>query len=81
MKNLEDLLSSARTVHARYQAGRMERETVREWVLGLSEYPPPHGPRVREAAEWFKPLRSETEAEELKPVDLDTLQAIFLPGA
>ncbi len=80
MKNVEDLVTSARTVHARYAMDRMERETVREWVLGLSEYPSPHGDRVREAAAWFKPLKPTALAEELKAVDLEKLQAIFLNG-
>jgi hypothetical protein len=72
LKNVEDLISSAGSIHARYSAGRMERETVREWVLGLSEY--------RNAAEWFRTLdRPEIAADELKVGDLDRLKAIFAP--
>ena len=40
----------------------MERETVREWVLRLGAYPPPHGDRVREAAEWFRAARMDGRA-------------------
>lgn len=53
MLKINDLIASAKTVCDRYDKGRMERETVREWVLRLGAYPPPHGDRVREAAEWL----------------------------
>jgi hypothetical protein len=80
LKNVEDLISSAGSIHARYSAGRMERETVREWVLGLSEYPQPYATNIRNAAEWFRTLdRPEIAADELKVGDLDRLKAIFAP--
>ncbi|WP_275789477.1 hypothetical protein [Pararhizobium gei] len=75
MKKIDDLLASARSIHDRYKAGRMERETVREWVLGLGEYPPPFYDPMREAALWFKPVRDLT-AEDLKVADLEKLAAI-----
>ncbi|MBO9098413.1 MULTISPECIES: hypothetical protein [unclassified Rhizobium] len=77
MKNVDDLISSAKTVHARYAASRMERETVREWVLGLSEYREPYATVLREAIEWFKPLNPTGDMETLKANDLDRLRAIF----
>ncbi|MBZ5758042.1 MULTISPECIES: hypothetical protein [Rhizobium] len=77
MKNVDDLISSAKTVHARYAASRMERETVREWVLGLSEYREPYATVLREAIEWFKPLNPTGDVETLKANDLDRLRAIF----
>lgn len=80
MKNVDDLISSARTVHARYAASRMERETVREWVLGLSEYREPHASAVRNAKEWFKPLNPAADIEILKADDLDRLRAIYEAG-
>jgi hypothetical protein len=80
LKNVEDLISSAGSIHARYNAGRMERETVREWVLGLSEYPQPYAANIREAAEWFRILhRTDIAPDELKVGDLDRLKAIFKP--
>jgi hypothetical protein len=77
MKQVEDLLTSAKTVHDRYAAARMERETVREWVLGLSNYPEPHGGHVREAIAWFKPLRDSMDPTEMKIADLARLEAIY----
>ncbi len=77
MKNVDDLISSARTVHDRYAASRMERETVREWVLGLSEYREPYAAVLRAATEWFKPLNPAGDVETLKANDLDRLRAIF----
>jgi hypothetical protein len=79
MKKVEDLISSAKTVHDRYAAGRMERETVREWVLGLSTYPEPHGRHIQEAAAWFKPSRDAMDPTEMKIADLARLQAIYRP--
>jgi len=77
MKRLEDLISSARTMHDRYAAGRMEREIVRQWVLGLGGYPEPHGRHIQEAANWFKPARDGADPVELKITDLAKLQAIY----
>ncbi|MCK8779002.1 hypothetical protein M0654_03290 [Rhizobium sp. NTR19] len=79
MKKVEDLITSARTMHDRYAAGRMERDIVRQWVLGLGSYPEPHGKRVQEAASWFKPLRDDADPVELKAADLAKLQAIYQP--
>ncbi|MGO4568208.1 hypothetical protein AB4Z52_24905 [Rhizobium sp. 2YAF20] len=80
MKNVEDLISSASSIHARYSVGRIERETVREWVLGLSEYPQPYAANIRRAADWFKVLsRPEIPPDELKVEDLDRLRSIFRP--
>ena len=79
MKKVEDLLASAKTVHDRYAAGRMERETVREWVLGLSTYPEPYGRHVQEAAAWFKPSQANVDLLELKVADLLRLEAIYRP--
>ena len=79
MKKLEDLISSAKTVHDRYAAGRMERETVREWVLGLGGYPVPYAEPLSEAAVWFKPAR-DMEPDALKIIDLERLKAIVEAG-
>ena len=79
MKKVEDLLSSAKTVHDRYSLGRMERETVREWVLGLSTYPEPHGTRIQDAASWFRPIRNDADPTELKITDLAKLHSIYQP--
>ncbi|MBO9127483.1 MULTISPECIES: hypothetical protein [unclassified Rhizobium] len=76
MNSVSDLVASAKTVHARYLAGRMERETVREWVIRLGSYPQPHGDRVREAAEWFRAAQTDPVPLEVKLVDLDRLSAI-----
>ncbi len=78
MKKIDDLIASVTSIHDRYKAGRMERETVREWVLGLGGYPAPYAAPLGEAAAWFKPLR-DMEPEALKLVDLEKLTAIIRP--
>ncbi|MCV9963315.1 hypothetical protein OIU34_15520 [Pararhizobium sp. BT-229] len=75
MKKIDDLIASARSIHDRYKAGRIERETVREWVLGLGEYPPPYAKPMNEAAAWFRPAR-DMEAEALRAADLERLKAV-----
>jgi len=77
MKKVEDLIHSAKTVHDRYASGRMERDIVREWALGLGGYPEPHATAVTEAIVWFKPLRDGADPVELKIADLARLQAIY----
>lgn len=77
MNKIADLVASAKTVHDRYLAGRMERETVREWAIRLGGYPQPHGDRVREAAEWFRVSRADPVPVEVKLTDLERLAAIF----
>lgn len=76
MNSISDLIASAKTVHDRYLAGRMERETVKEWVIRLGSYPAPHGDRVREAAAWFRASQTEPVAIDVKLADLDRLAAI-----
>ena len=77
MSKINDLIASAKTVCDRYEKARMERETVREWVLRLGAYPPPHGDRVREAAEWFRAHSATEVPADVRDVDLDRLRAIF----
>lgn len=77
MKKLEDLIHSAKTVHDRYASGRMDREIVRQWAVGLGGYPEPHATAVAEAIAWFKPLREGADPVEEKIVDLARLQAIY----
>jgi hypothetical protein len=77
MKKVEDLVTAARTVHDRYAAGRMDREIVRQWVIGLSSYPEPHGSQVQAAIGWFKPTRDGMDPIEMKIADLSKLQAIY----
>lgn len=77
MKKVEDLITAARTVHDRYAAGRMERDIVRQWVIGLSSYPEPHGAHVQAAITWFRPSRDGTDPVEVKITDLAKLQAIY----
>ncbi|OCJ03739.1 hypothetical protein A6U87_17540 [Rhizobium sp. AC44/96] len=76
MSKISDLIASAITVHDRYRAGLMERETVREWVSRLGAYPGPHGERVREAADWFRTNKSEPVSAEIWLVDVERLKAI-----
>jgi hypothetical protein len=79
MKRLDDLINSAKTMHDRYAAGRMDREIVRQWVIGLGGYPEPHATAIGNAVAWFKPSRDEMEATELKIADLARLAAIYQP--
>ncbi len=76
MKKIDDLIASAKSIHDRYEAGRMERETVREWALGLGEYPPPYAAPMRAAAAWFKPPVRDMEPDALKAADIEKLKAI-----
>jgi hypothetical protein len=73
LKKIDDLIASVTSIHDRYKAGRMERETVREWVLGLGGYPAPYAEPLSNAAAWFKPMR-DMEPDALKVVDLEKLQ-------
>lgn len=77
MKRVDDLVQSAKTVHDRYAAGRMDRDIVRQWALGLSTYPEPYAAPVAETIAWFKPNRDSTDPTELKIADLTQLQAIY----
>lgn len=77
MKSVEDLIHSAKTVHDRYASGRMERDIVRQWAVGLGGYPDPHAKTVADAIAWFKPLRDGADPVELKIADLARLQAIY----
>ena len=79
MKKIDDLISSVESIHGRYSAGRMERETVREWVLGLGGYPPPFAEALAAAMDWFRG-RHDLDAEELKARDLAMLKAIAEAG-
>lgn len=80
MKKLEDFLASARTVHDRYAAGRMEREIVRLWVLGLADYPAPYGPAVADAKAWFRQSDAGKDPVELKAADLLRLHRMVAPA-
>ncbi|MDR7148036.1 hypothetical protein [Rhizobium sp. BE258] len=77
MNRTADLLVSAKTVHDKYRAGRIERETVREWATRLGSYPEPHGARVKASAEWFRRNRNDEVDDEMKRQDLAVLAAIF----
>ncbi len=79
LKKIDDLIASVTSIHDRYKAGRMERETVREWVLGLGGYPVPYAEPLSEAAVWFKPAR-DMEPDALKIIDLERLKAIVEAG-
>jgi hypothetical protein len=80
MKKIDDLVASAKAMHDRYVAGRMDREIVRSWVLGLGDYPSPHGPAVVEAKEWFRQNHSDADAIELKLADLERLHNLYAPA-
>lgn len=80
MKKLEDLVASARTVHDRYAAGRMGREIIRTWVLGLGDYPAPYGPAVTDAKAWFESRGDGMEVIDLKRADLARLRKMFEPS-
>ncbi len=79
MKKIDDLIASVDSIHARYTAGRMERETVREWVLGLGGYPEPYATALAAAMQWFRG-KHDVEADALKARDLDLLKAISQAG-
>jgi hypothetical protein len=76
VSKISDLLASAKTVRDQYEKGRMERETVREWVFRLGSYPSPHGDRVREASEWFRAHPESEASTDTRRVDIVKLKAI-----
>jgi hypothetical protein len=80
MKKLEDFIAATRTIHDRYDAGRMDREIVRQWILGLGDYPSPYGPAVTDAKTWFKKSGDGVEAIDLKRADLARLRKMFEPS-
>lgn len=77
MTRTADLLASAKTVHDRYSAGRIERETVREWATRLGAYPEPLGSRVKAAGDWFRANPKDDVDELTKRQDIAVLAAIF----
>lgn len=80
MKKLEDFIASARAVHDRYADGRMDREIVRQWIVGLGDYPAPYGPAVTEAKAWFKNGGEGMDATDIKATDLARLHKMFNPS-
>lgn len=80
MKKLEDFIAAARSVHDRYSSGRMDREIVQQWVLGLGDYPAPHGTAVTDAKAWFRKGGAGMEAIEIRGADLARLRKMFEPG-
>jgi hypothetical protein len=79
MKKIDDLIASVQSIHGRYSAGRMERETVREWVLGLGGYPSPFAEALSAAMDWFRG-KHDLDADALKARDLAMLKAIVEAG-
>ncbi|TCR72214.1 hypothetical protein [Rhizobium sp. BK376] len=77
MAKSDDLVASAKTVLARYKSGKMDRETVREWVLRLGAYPEPYGSRVRAADDWFRAHPLSDVSGDIEEVDFEMLQAII----
>lgn len=80
MAKVDDLVASAKAAHDRYVSGRMDREIVRAWILGLGDYPSPYGLAVSEAKEWFKPAHVGANPTELKLADIERLHCIYSPG-
>jgi len=80
MAKVDDLVASTKAAHDRYVSGRMDREIVRAWILGLGEYPAPYGQAVLDAKAWFKPGRHDVDATELKLADIERLHSIYVPS-
>ncbi|MFN7089470.1 MAG: hypothetical protein ACK4P4_02830 [Allorhizobium sp.] len=80
MKKVEDFIAAARSVHDGYAAGRMDREIVQTWVLGLGDYPAPHGPAVADAKAWFKKSSERMDTADVRGADLARLQKMFEPS-
>ncbi len=80
MTKVDDLVASAKAAHDRYVSGRMDREIVRAWILGLGEYPSPYGQAVLDAKAWFKPGRNDADPVELKLSDIERLHSIYAPS-
>lgn len=79
MAKVDDLVASAKAAHDRYVSGRMDREIVRAWILGLGEYPPPYGQAVADAKAWFKPAQVGADPVALKLSDIERLHSIYSP--
>jgi len=77
MSKINDLIASAKTFCDRYEKGRMERETVREWVLRLGSYPALQGDRTLSASERFRAYLENDASDDVRQVDIAKLTAIL----
>ncbi|MCD7110143.1 hypothetical protein LRX75_13955 [Rhizobium sp. DKSPLA3] len=75
MKTQEDLAIAVRRMQQQYERGRMDRDILRGWVLGLPSYPQPHGAAVDALKAWFA-IRQSDVTPEIRARDLDRLAAV-----
>ncbi len=75
MKTQEDLAIAVRRMQQQYERGRMDRDILRGWVLGLPSYPQPHGVAVDALKAWFA-IRQSDVTPEIRARDLEMLAAV-----
>lgn len=75
VKTQEDLAIAVRRMQQQYERGRMDRDILRGWVLGLSSYPPPHGAAVEALKAWFG-QRTPEITPEVRDRDIAMLAAV-----
>jgi hypothetical protein len=75
VKTSQDLVIAIRRMHQQYAAGRMDRDILRGWVLGLPSYPAPHGRAIEALKERFS-IRVSEVTPELRDEDLLALAAV-----
>ena len=72
VKTQQDLLIAIERMHKQYAAGRIDREILRGWVLGLPSYPDPHGTEIDRLKQWFTPRQTDI-TDEIRVQDLEKL--------
>ncbi|PYE29623.1 hypothetical protein C8J32_1011496 [Rhizobium sp. PP-CC-3A-592] len=75
MKTQEDLAIAVQRMQQQYERGRMDRDILRGWVLGLPSYPQPHGMAVDALKAWFT-IRQSDVTPEIRARDLEMLAAV-----
>ncbi|KQR78126.1 hypothetical protein ASG25_07705 [Rhizobium sp. Leaf384] len=75
VKTQEDLAIAVRRMQQQYEKGRIDRDILRGWVLGLSSYPPPHGAAVDALKAWFG-LRTVEITPDVRERDITLLAAV-----
>lgn len=79
MKQTVDLLAAVSRMRDQYRDGKVDRDILRKWIVGLGSYPAPYGPRVDAAKAWFGQSPAEV-TDAVRDLDMQHLSAIVLPA-
>ncbi|MBA3039587.1 MAG: hypothetical protein KJ670_06405 [Alphaproteobacteria bacterium] len=77
MKQTVDLLAAVSRMRDQYRDGRVDRDILRKWIIGLGSYPLPYGARVDAAKTWFGQAPAEV-TDAVRDLDMQHLSAIVL---